>query len=302
MHLSNKLHLPHSSLLSIIHPSHLQHALLLRAIRVIYDAACRLIILCADTEQIEYHLREIVRHEGAVNGAFNPLHLLRMSGGIARRDVYHEGDVELGAQGTRNVRLEVGATLLQTKIIHLLAVVREIEHDGVAVREHADDAVHHVVVVKRGVQIVSHHAALLVAEPQLALHAPHAELGEVSRMALAISGMLSVKMEDYEVALGSLNVVAVGTISVDELHVILVSARVVMIEEIRTDAGSVEESHRGVKLLVHLHASILIAVEHHVISAATEQEGEEWGVAPAAAVADSHGREKLLEVLRGAVV
>ena len=121
-------------------------------------------------------------------------------------------------------------------------------------------------------------------------------------MALAVSGMLSVKMEDYEVALGSLYVVAVGTIGVDELHVILVSARVVMIEEIRTDSGSVEESHRGVKLLVHLHASILIAVEHHVISAATEQEGEERGVAPAAAVADSHGREKLLEVLRGAVV
>lgn len=95
MHLSNKLHLPHSSLLSIIHPSHLQYTLLLRAIRVIYDAACRLIILCADTEQIEYHLREIVRHEGAVNGAFNPLHLLRMCGSIARRDVYHEGDVEL---------------------------------------------------------------------------------------------------------------------------------------------------------------------------------------------------------------
>ena len=119
MHLSNKLHLPHSSLLSIIHPSHLQHTLLLRAIRVIYDAACRLIILCSDIEQIEYHLREIVRHEGAVNGAFNPLHLLRMCSSISGRDVYHEGDVELRMQGTRNVRLEVGATLLQLSLIHI---------------------------------------------------------------------------------------------------------------------------------------------------------------------------------------
>ena len=90
----------------------MQHTLLLRAILVIYDAVCRSVVRCADTEQIEYHLREIVRHEGAVNGAFNPLHLLRMSGGIARRDVYHEGYVELRVQGTRNVRHEVGATLL----------------------------------------------------------------------------------------------------------------------------------------------------------------------------------------------
>ena len=133
MHLSNKLHLPHSSLLSIIHPSHLQHALLLRAILVIYDAACRLIILCADTEQIEYYLREIVRHEGAVNGSLYPLHLLRMCGSISGRDVYHEGDVELRMQGTRDIRLKVGATLLQTEVIHLLAVIREIEHDGIAV-------------------------------------------------------------------------------------------------------------------------------------------------------------------------
>ena len=87
MHLSNKLHLPHSSFLSIIHPPHLQHTLLLRAIRIIYDAACRLVILCAYTEQIEYHLREIVRHEGVVNGVFNPLHLLRMCGSISGRDV-----------------------------------------------------------------------------------------------------------------------------------------------------------------------------------------------------------------------
>lgn len=152
-------------------------------------------------------MREIVRHEGAVEGALYPLHLLRMCGSISRRDVYHEGYVELRVQGTRNIRHEVGATLLQTKVIHLLAVVGEIKDDGIAVCEHADDAVHHVVVVKRGVQIVSHHATLLVAEPQLALHAPRAELGEVSRMALAVSGMLSVEMEDYEVALGSLYVV-----------------------------------------------------------------------------------------------
>ena len=90
MHLSNKLHLPHSSLLSIIHPSHLQHTLLLWAIRIVYYAACRPVVRCSDTEQIEYHLREIVRHEGAVNGAFNPLHLLRMSGSISGRDVYQQ--------------------------------------------------------------------------------------------------------------------------------------------------------------------------------------------------------------------
>lgn len=205
-------------------------------------------------------------------------------------------------QGARIVRLQVGATMQKTKVIHLLAVVGEIEHDGITVCEHADDAVHHVVVVKSGVQIVSHHATLLVAKPQLALHAPRAELSKVCRITLTVSDMLPAKMKDNEVARGRLYVVTVGAISVNELHIILINARIVIIEEIRTDAGSVEESHRSVKLLVHLHASILIAIEHHVVSAATEQKGKEWSIAPASAVTHSHGREKLLEILRGAVV
>ena len=72
---SRRSHAAYHSRSSIIHPSHLQHTLLLRTILVIYDAACRPVVRCADTEQIEYHLREIIRHEGAVNGALNPGHM-----------------------------------------------------------------------------------------------------------------------------------------------------------------------------------------------------------------------------------
>ena len=107
--------------------------MLLRTILVIDDASFRLKVECADTEQIEYHLREIVRHEGAVNGALNPLHLLRMCGSIAGRDVYHEGDVELATHGAWVICLDIGTSLLHTEIVDLLAMVGKIDDDGVAV-------------------------------------------------------------------------------------------------------------------------------------------------------------------------
>ena len=82
--------------------------------------------------------------------------------------------------------------MLQTVVIYLFAMVGEIHHDGIAVRKHAYDAVYYKVVVACSVQIVGNYTALLLAERKLTLYVACFKLGKLSRIALAISGMLSV--------------------------------------------------------------------------------------------------------------
>ena len=109
-------------------------------------------------------------------------------------------------------------------------------------------------------------------------------------------------MEDDEVAVGRIHLRLVLLIGVDELHIVIVGLLVAVVEDMAHDVGGIEESHRGIKLLVHLGSGKLVAVENHVVTALAQQQRKQGGIAPGELGVDGCRREKLLEVLRRAIV
>lgn len=215
--------------------------------------------------------------------------------GIARRHIYKEGDVELLSERTLVVCLHICATHMQPEVVHLLGMVGEVQNNGIALGKHIDDAVYHIVVVVGSVKIMGHLLALLVVEWQLALYVGRLKLGIGCGIAFGKLDMLAIEMEDDEVAVGRIHLRLVLLIGIDELHVVIVGLLVAVVEDMTHDVGGIEESHRGIKLLVHLGSGKLVAVENHIVTALAQQQRKQGGVAQASLESTDVGERNCLK-------
>lgn len=133
--------------ISVVTSSALQHAMLGGFVFGVYHAFFFYYEMRFHAQNIAYHLRQIVAHERFVHRPADFFGHLRMVLGISGREVDEERNVELRMHCLGVVGRQVGAAILIAEIVYFFSVVGQIEHHGIAVLKHADDAVHHIVVV-----------------------------------------------------------------------------------------------------------------------------------------------------------
>ena len=179
--------------------------------------------------------------------------------------------------------------------ITLLAMVGNIDHDGLALFEALHDLIHDGVVIEDGVVIVGQDAALPRVEVGFDVYVIVAlEMFAVFRTALSVDHMLANEVEDGEVMVTLLRlqlVIVFEQALVEDMQ--LVVARVKLC---RTELRVVEEE-AATEIVDRLlgFGQELVREERHMIAGLTEQLGEERIVAPLALLSHNMHGEKVLE-------
>ena len=153
--------------------------------------------------QVEEELASVVEHEGAVEGRLDLCHHLGVPCFESIAAPNHEGHLDLVFE-VLGIGLVVAVPSLDVAVvIDLVAVVGEIDDDGVALAVEVEDSLEHGVVVERGVLVVGDVVFLIGREPRLvAVDAVGCEMGERRGVTLARAHVLPHEMKDDEVVAG----------------------------------------------------------------------------------------------------
>ena len=198
-----------------------------------------------------------------------------------------------------NLGSMIAADEVNIVVVHLLAVVGNIEHDGLLLFEATDNLVDDGVVVEQ--RIIVPCQALPFGGIQLrAVVVVGLEFHLRLRTAGAVIHMLPLQMEDNQIMRGVLGLQAV--VVVQKTFVEIAELIVAGIEHSLRELGIIkEETAREIVDGLFSLRQELVGEESHMIAGLAEHLGEQRIVAPLAAVAHTIEREQVLEDETGQV-